>query len=74
MSRLTEMSAQPTSTAAELSAVTESVERAAQRVGQLTEPYLGGEREDIVAVMYEAERQLIAAGRALQRALRTLNA
>lgn len=60
----------PASTAAELAAVAETVERARQRVGALAEPYLGTDRDDIVAVLYEAERQLLGAERSLQRALK----
>jgi hypothetical protein len=60
------------STAADLAAVTETVERARHRVAQLAEPYLGTEREDIVTAVYEAERQLLGAERALQRALKVL--
>lgn len=62
----------PTSTAAEMAAVAETVERSRRRVAQLAEPYLGTEREDIVAAVYEAERQLLGAERALHRALKTL--
>jgi len=60
------------STAAELAALAETVGRSRQRVAGLAEPYLGTEREDIVAAVYEAERQLRGAERALQRALKLL--
>ncbi len=66
------MSANPSSTAAEVSAILESVERSSRRLAELAEPYLGTEREDIITVLYEAERQLLGANRSLQRALRTL--
>ena len=61
------------STAAELAALAETVSRSRQRVAGLAEPYLGTEREDIVAAVYEAERQLRGAERALQRALKLLS-
>ena len=61
------------STAAELAALADTVGRSRQRVAGLAEPYLGTEREDIVAAVYEAERQLRGAERALQRALKLLS-
>lgn len=61
----------PASLAAELSALTETIARSRERVAGLAEPYLGTEREDIVSALYEAERQLLTAERALERALRT---
>ena len=61
------------STAAELAALAETLGRSRQRVAGLAEPYLGTEREDIVAAVYEAERQLRGAERALQRALKLLS-
>ncbi len=67
-----ERAPEPASTAAELAAVAETVERSRQRVGSLAEPYLGTEREDIVAALYEAERQLMGAERTLQRALKVV--
>jgi hypothetical protein len=62
----------PSSTAAELAAVADTIGRSRNRVAGLAEPYLGSEREDIVAAVYEAERQLRGAERALQRALKLL--
>jgi hypothetical protein len=62
----------PSSTAAELAAIADHTGRARERVAGLAEPYLGTEREDIVAAIYEAERQLRGAERALQRALKLL--
>jgi hypothetical protein len=55
-----------------LAAVADTVGRSRTRVASLAEPYLGSEREDIVAAVYEAERQLRGAERALQRALKLL--
>ena len=63
----------PSSTAAELAAVADTIGRSRNRVAGLAEPYLGSEREDIVAAVYEAERQLRGAERALQRALKLLS-
>jgi hypothetical protein len=60
------------STAAELAALADTLGRSRDRVVGLAEPYLGTEREDIVAAVYEAERQLRGAERALQRALKLL--
>lgn len=62
----------PASTAAELAAVTDTVQRSRERVASLAEPFLGSEREDIITAVYEAERQLLGAERALQRALKTV--
>lgn len=62
----------PSSTAADLAAVADTVERSRARVAQLAEPYLGTEREDIVTAIYEAERQLLGAERTLHRALKVL--
>ena len=44
---------------------------ARDRVAGMTEPYLGSEREDLIAAMHEAERQLLVASRALRRAIKT---
>jgi len=68
-----ESSARIASTAADLAAVTDTVERLRARVGALAEPFLGTDHEDIVAVIYESERLLLAAERALHRASRTLD-
>lgn len=62
----------PSSAVAELSAVTDTIERSRERVAQLAEPYLGSEREDVVSAVYEAERALMGAERALQRALKVV--
>ena len=59
------------SLAAELSAVTESVRRSRDRVATMVEPFLGTDREDIVAALYESERMLRSAERALDRASRS---
>ena len=63
--------AQLSSAAAELQTLIETVGRAKDRVGRLAEPFLGTEREDVVSAVYESERLLRAAERALERAART---
>jgi phage tail protein X len=62
------------SAVAELTAVTDTIERSRDRIAQLAEPYLGTDREDVVSAVYEAERALLSAGRALQRALKVVQA
>jgi 3-oxoacyl-[acyl-carrier-protein] synthase III len=59
-----------TTTAAELGALVETLRRTRDRVTGIAEPYLGSEREDLVAALYEAERHVRAAERALDRALK----
>ncbi|HWL43235.1 MAG TPA: hypothetical protein VNQ73_09845 [Ilumatobacter sp.] len=60
-----------TSVAAELHVIVDQAERLRERVGSLAEPLLGGDRDDLVAAIHEAERQLLMATRSLQRALKT---
>jgi hypothetical protein len=60
------------STAADLSALADTVARSRDRVARLAEPFLGTEREDVVTAIYEAERELLSAERALQRALKAV--
>jgi hypothetical protein len=62
------------SAAAELTALTDTLERSRDRIAQLAEPYLGTEREDVVSAIYEAERALLGAVRALHRALKVVQA
>jgi hypothetical protein len=57
-------------TAAELAAAAEAIDRYRERVGDLASAHLGTEREDLVAAIYEAERALRSAQRLLQRAAR----
>lgn len=57
-------------TAAELSAAAEAVDGYRRRVGDLAGAFGRGEREDLVTAIYEAERSLGIAERALRRALR----
>jgi hypothetical protein len=56
------------STAAELAAASEAVERYRQRVADLATPHLGTEREDLLSAIFEAERSLRTAQRLLTRA------
>jgi hypothetical protein len=58
------------STAAELAAITDNVAQYRSRVADLAEPWIGTDREDLVAAIHEAERQLRSAERTLLRALR----
>ena len=59
-----------TATAAELSAAIDAVDGYRRRVDALVGSDLGPDREDLVAAIYEAERALRTAERALQRALK----
>jgi hypothetical protein len=52
--------------------IADTVDRQRDRVGGLAEPFLGTEREDVVATVHEAERQLHIAARAIRRAIKTL--
>lgn len=56
------------STAAELSAAAEAVDRYRQRVADLATPQMGTEREDLLSAIFEAERALRNAHRLLTRA------
>lgn len=60
------------STAAELSVAADHVDRYRERVHGLVQPLLGGDHDDAVSAMYEAERSLRAASRALERAVKLL--
>lgn len=60
-------------TAAELSSIADSIARYRERVGGLAEPFRGGDRDDVVVAIHEAERQLRSAERSLSRALRAVN-
>lgn len=63
---------EPTSAAAELHVIADTVERQRERVASIAEPYLGTEREDVVTAVHEAERQLLIATRTLRRAIKAL--
>lgn len=62
----------PARIVAELDVIADTIERQRERVGELALPFVGTDRDDVVATVHEAERQLLMAGRALRRALRTL--
>ena len=62
----------PATAAAELHVIADTVERQRERVAAVATPFLGSEREDIAAMVFEAERQLLIATRALRRAITTL--
>jgi len=61
------------SASAELHVIADTVERQRERVAAVAEPFRGTEREDVVALVLEAERQLLIANRALRRAIKTLD-
>ena len=60
------------SAAAELAVMADTIERHRERVASLATPFLGTERDDVVTSIFEAERQLQIAARALRRALKSL--
>ena len=62
----------PSSANAELQVIADTIDRQRDRVAAIAEPFLGTEREDVVAMVHEAERQLHIAIRALRRAIKTL--
>lgn len=62
----------PTSSAAELHVIADSLDRLRDRVAALAEPYLGTDREDVITTVHEAERQLHIAVRSVRRAIKTL--
>jgi hypothetical protein len=60
------------STAAELSVASDHVDRYRDRVHGLVQPLLGTNHDDAIAAMYEAERSLRSATRAIERAIKLL--
>lgn len=62
----------PTTAVNELAVIADTIDRQRERVGAIAEPFLGTDRDDVVTTVHEAERQLLMASRALQRAIRTL--
>ena len=62
----------PSSATAELHVIADTVDRQRDRVAAIAEPFMGTEREDVVATVHEAERQLQIATRAIRRAIKTL--
>jgi len=61
------------STAAELAAIGDNVAQYRARVADLADRFIGTERDDVVAAIHEAERQLRNAERTIVRALRVLD-
>lgn len=59
------------STASELATIADHVGDYRSRVASLAERHIGTERDDLVAAIHEAERQLRVAERGLLRAQRT---
>jgi cob(I)alamin adenosyltransferase len=58
------------STASQLATFADAVGDYRSRVADLAEPFIGSDRDDLVAAIHEAERQLRNAERALIRAAR----
>ena len=58
--------------AAELAVTADHIERYRQRIAALAAPLRDGEHDDVVAAIYEAERSLRTAERALGRAVKIL--
>ena len=57
----------------ELLTIADNIGRYRERVADLAEPFVGTDRNDIVGVIHEAERQLRSAERTLQRAIRQVS-
>lgn len=67
------MSGPTESTAAELAAIGDNVAQYRSRVADLADRFVGTERDDVIAAIHEAERQLRNAERTIVRALRVLD-
>ena len=65
------MDATTQTTAAELATLADKVGEFRGRVAALADRHVGTDRDDFVAAMHEAERQLRTAERGLTRAVRT---
>ncbi len=63
-----------TSAGAELSVIADHLERYRERVVDVVPPLRGTEHDDAIAAIFEAERSLRSAHRALERAARLLRA
>ena len=61
------------STAAELAAIGDNVAQSRARVADLADRFVGTERDDVIAAIHEAERQLRNAERTIVRAMRVLD-
>ena len=55
---------------AEISVIADGIEMYRARVSGLAEPFIGTPQEDLLATLYEAERALRNAHRAMQRAMK----
>jgi hypothetical protein len=53
---------------AEIGAIADGIESYRSRVADLAEPLTGSPKDDLVAALYEAERSLMNAYRAMRRA------
>jgi hypothetical protein len=58
------------SNAAEIGVIADGIDRYRARVIGLAEPIIGTPNEDLLAALYEAERNLRAAARSMERAHR----
>jgi hypothetical protein len=63
----------PSRARAELSVMLDALDGLRARAASLAEPFLGTERDDVVTAVHEAERSILMAVRATQRAVRTLD-
>ncbi len=59
------------STATELATIADNIAEYRARVGSLADALVGTDRDDFVAAIHEAERQIRSAERGLLRAVRT---
>ena len=64
------MSGSTESTAAELATISDNIGQYRARVADLAEAHVGTDRDDFVAAIHEAERQIRIAERGLLRAIR----
>ena len=65
------MAASTESTAHELATIADNVGQYRSRVAALAERHVGTDRDDFVAAIHEAERQLRSAERGIARAIKT---
>jgi hypothetical protein len=65
------MPASTESTAHELATIADNVAQYRSRIASLAERHVGTDRDDFVAAIHEAERQLRSAERGIIRAVRT---
>lgn len=55
---------------AEIGAIADGIDSYRSRLSGLAEPMIGADKDDLLAALYEAERSLRTAHRAIQRALK----